>query len=81
MLIVSSHRGMGYSKGLVTLLSPWYYTHIRQTNFLISSICSWCGLAAKTIILPHAPSHFSIQLLANNEVIYYIIIVFYVDYI
>ena len=76
MILATLHRGMGYSKDLVTLLSLRYDTHIRHTIFLMSSICSWYGLAAKTVILPYVPSYFSIQSLASNEAICSIIIGF-----
>ena len=72
--MASSHRGIGYSKGLVTLLRPRYDTHMRQTRYLIFSTCSWWGFSASTIWILHVPLHSSIQSLFSRSPILSIMI-------
>ena len=65
-----SHRGIGYSKGLVTLLRTRYNIHMRQTKSSIFSICSWWGFSANKMWIPHGPLHSSIQLFFGSDLIH-----------
>ena len=72
--MASSHQGIGYLKGLATLLRPRYDTHTRKTKYSILSVCSLWGFSASKNCLPHGSLHSLIQSLFSRSLIWYIMI-------
>ena len=71
--MTSSHQGIGYSKGLVTLLSPRYDTHMRQNN-LQYFLYALGEVLPSTIWLLHGTLHSSIQSFFSILPIWYMMI-------